>query len=171
MSPIEFKAPWSRSLKIATVATSVLLGLIAIFGVFVLTDREIVAKAAIIGLPILILLGALPFVVLGYSLTQDEIQIKRLGWRTSLPLATLNAVEGKADAMRKSIRIFGNGGMFAYTGLFWNRQLKFYRAFATDPSRAVILRYPKRTMVITPHDPQQFIMRARTLIKTNAFRA
>ena len=63
--------------------------------------------------------------------------------------------------MRGSVRVFGNGGLFSITGRFWNRKLGWYRAYATDPSRAVVLRYPKRTVVITPHDPQHFIMRAR----------
>jgi hypothetical protein len=32
-----------------------------------------------------------------------------------------------------------------------------------------VLRYPERTIVITPHDPQQFIMRAGTFIKIAGF--
>jgi hypothetical protein len=104
--------------------------------------------------------------VLGYRLTEHEIQVRRLGWITTLPLATLRSVEGNADAMQGSLRLFGNGGLFSYTGLFWNRKLRLYRVFATDPARSVVLRYPKRTIVITPHDPQQFIVRARALLKT-----
>lgn len=42
-------------------------------------------------------------------------------------------------------------------------------ALATDPSRAVVLRYADRTVVISPHDPQQFIMRAGTFIKIAGF--
>jgi hypothetical protein len=103
--------------------------------------------------------------VLGYCLTENEIQVKRLGWVTTLPLATLKSIEGNVDAMHGSLRLFGNGGLFSISGFFWNRQLKLYRAYATDPARAVVLRYPKRIVVITPHDPQHFIMRARTLIR------
>ena len=80
------------------------------------------------------------------------------------------SVEGNVDAMSGSLRLLGNGGLFSLTGFFWNRQLKLYRVYATDPSRAVILRYPKRIVVITPHDPQHFIMRAGTLIKTLGFK-
>jgi hypothetical protein len=72
--------------------------------------------------------------------------------------------------MRGSLRLLGNGGLFSFSGEFWNRRLGRYRALATDPSRAVVLRYPGRTIVITPHDPQQFIMRARTLLSTSQFR-
>ena len=58
---------------------------------------------------------------------------------------------------------------FSFSGEFWNRRLGRFRALATDPQRAVVLRYSRRTVVITPHDPQQFIMRARTVLKTSQF--
>jgi hypothetical protein len=124
---------------------------------------------AMVCIPLAILIATLPFMVLGYRLAENEIQVKRFGWITTLPLATLNSVEGKADAMQGTWRLFGNSGLFSLTGLYWNRQLKFYRAYATDPSRAVILRYPNRIVVITPHDPQHFIVRLRTLLKTAGF--
>jgi hypothetical protein len=172
MQPIHFQAPWSRSLR--TTTTVVTAALIAVAASVVLTavlGRTVAIHIWLIavGIPIGMLATALPFSVRGYVLTENEIQIKRLGWITHLPFQTLNAVEGKADAMSNSIRAFGNGGFFAYTGLYWNRMLRFYRVYATDPSRAVILRYPDKTVVITPHDPQAFIMRARTLIKTRDF--
>jgi hypothetical protein len=36
-------------------------------------------------------------------------------------------------------------------------------------SRAVVLRYADRTIVITPQDPQHFIMRAGTFIRVAGF--
>jgi hypothetical protein len=67
------------------------------------------------------------------------------------------------------MRTTGNDGFFSITGRFWSRTLGWHRAFATDSSRAVVLRYADRTIVISPHDPQQFIMRAGTFIKTAGF--
>jgi hypothetical protein len=75
--------------------------------------------------------------------------------------------------MRGSAFLLANPGVLSLTGTFWNSQLKLYRAyayaFATDPSRAVILRYPNRTIAITPHDPQHFVIRARTPMKTASY--
>ena len=88
---------------------------------------------------------------------------------TRLPLAGLRSVRGEVDAMRGGIRVTGNDGFFSITGRFWNRTLGWHRAFATDLSRAVVLRYADRTIVITPHDPQHFIMRAGTFIKVAGF--
>jgi hypothetical protein len=58
-------------------------------------------------------------------------------------------VTGEVDAMLGSWPLSGNAGFFAITGRYWNKTLGWHRAFATDLSRAVVLRYPNRTIVIT----------------------
>ncbi len=52
--------------------------------------------------------------------------------------------------MKGSIRTFGNGGLFCFSGRFRNRKLGSYRAFATDPKLAVVLRFPDKIVVVTP---------------------
>jgi Bacterial PH domain len=170
MSPIEFRAPWSKSLKVLTTFSLAVLALVTV----VALSTAVPPQASFIR-PLLVLvtvsvaLGALPFMVRGYVLTEDAILVKRLGWMTRLPLHGLRSVSGDVDALRGAWRVFGNGGLFSFTGEFWSRRLGRFRALATDPERAVVLRWPKRTIVITPHDPQQFIMRAGTLLKTAGF--
>ena len=73
--------------------------------------------------PLVVVAGALPFMVRGYVLTEDAIFVKRLGWSTRLPLTNLKSVSGDVEALRRSIRIFGNGGLFSFTGEFWSRRL------------------------------------------------
>jgi hypothetical protein len=142
----------------------VLLAGIAVLGMLIVPRQlPTVRLLAVLG-PVVLVALTLPFMVLGYSLTRTSIEIERLGWVTSLPIATLAKVEGDAEAMQRSLRLFGNGGLFAITGLYWSRRLGRYRAFATDPSRAVVLRYPRRTVVLTPDDPQRFIVRVRNLM-------
>jgi hypothetical protein len=169
MAPIEFRAPWSRTLRTTTAISSALLLSMSVAGLLIQSHAPIYVSLALTILPLAILLSALPFMVRGYVLSQNLLLVKRLGWATRLPLEDLKSVGGKADAMHGSWRLFGNSGLFSFTGRFWNRQLGRYRAFATDPQRAVILRYATRTVVITPHDPQQFIMRTRTLLKTAGY--
>jgi hypothetical protein len=67
-------------------------------------------------------------------------------------------------AVEGSMRIFGNGGFFAFTGLFRNRKLGSYRAYATDSKKAVVLRWPGRTVVVTPDDPQKFVAAINSMI-------
>lgn len=169
MTTIEFRAPWSRTVRSVTVLSLVILALPVLIWIFVATEPSLPATILLIAGPPLIAAATFAGRVRGYMLAEDAITVRRGCWNTRLPLDGLRSVTGDVNAMRGSIRVFGNGGLFAITGRFWNGKLGWYRAFATDPSRAVVLRYPKRTIVITPHDPQHFIMRARTLLKVAEF--
>lgn len=148
-------------------SVGVLLG-VACVGLLLQSRMHWVGTLLMIASPLLVIASALPFMVLGYTLTNDAILVRRLGWTTRLPLSGLKSVSGDAEALQRAIRIFGNGGLFSFTGEFWSRRLGRFRVLATDLDRAVVLRYPRRTIVITPHDPQHFIMRARTLMKSAA---
>ncbi len=53
-------------------------------------------------------------------------------------------------------RLCGNGGLFSFTGLCRNQALGSYRAFVTDETRTVVLRFPNRTAVVSPADPGKF---------------
>jgi hypothetical protein len=169
MTTIEFSAPWSRTVRGATVLSLIILALPVLAMILAPTRPPLLAVILLLVLPPLIVAQTFAGRVRGYTLTEDAIIVRR-GFRdTRLPLAGLRSVSGDAEATRGSVRVFGNGGLFSITGRFWNRKLGWYRAFATDPSRAVVLRYADRTIVITPHDPQHFIMRAGTFIKTAGF--
>ncbi len=169
MTTINFRAPWSKSLYVMTATTVAVLALLVIAAIFAPVRPPLPAAVLLIGLPPLLIGAALAGRVRGYVLTEDAITVRRGMWDTRLPLAGLRSVTGDVEAMRGSIRALANGGVFSYTGRYWNLKLGWYRALATDPSRAVVLRYARRTVVISPHDPQHFIMRARTLIKVADF--
>jgi len=59
--------------------------------------------------------------------------------------------------MCKSIRTCGNGGFFSFTGFYWSRKLKSYRAYVTDLRRTVVLRYERRTILLSPDSPEDFV--------------
>ncbi|HEX7116578.1 MAG TPA: PH domain-containing protein [Steroidobacter sp.] len=169
MSVIEFRAPWTKELRVSSVILTLLL--LAATVAISLLRPSIPAPLHVLlaAWPVIMIVLGLVFMVRGYVLTEDAILVRRLGWSTRLPLESLQSVSGDGHAMRGSIGLFNNTGLFSITGVYFNRKLRRYRALATDPSRAVVLRYPKRTIVITPHDPQQFIVRARTLLKYSEF--
>lgn len=166
---IEFRAPWSKSLRTLTVFSLTILTLVLALVLLVPLPEPGFIRPLMVVVTLSVALGALPFMVRGYVLTPDAVIVRRLGWTTRLPLQGIKSVAGDADAMRGAWRLFGNGGLYSFTGEFWSRRLGRFRALATDPDRAVVLRYPARTIVITPHDPQHFIMRARTLLKVADF--
>ena len=151
-----FSAPWSASLRWVTWLTcaALLLAPVTIWVVAPAGDGMAKGIATAAG-PLLIAATAL-FTVRGYRLEGRVLLVDRLLWSTRVPLEGLQRVEAAPDAMRRSIRLFGNGGLFAIAGWYRNRRLGSFRALATDPARSVVLHFPSRRIVVTPDDPQRF---------------
>ena len=167
----EFSAPWSRSLSVATAGSVAVLLIVMLVGWLAAPRQLPLLRAALLAVPLVLLLSALPFMIRGYVLTERNLEVRRLGWSTALPLAGLLAVTGEPEGLRGSVRLFGNGGLFGISGWFWNRRIGRFRAYATDPGRVVLLRYRDgRKVVVTPDDVQHFIVRVRTLAKMSGER-
>ncbi len=115
-------------------------------------------------LPLAIVCGSALFTVRGYTVTPDAILIHRLFWTTRFPLAGLYSAEVEPEAMRGSIRTFGNGGLFSFTGWFYSKALGVYRAFVTDPHKAVVLHFDRRNVVLSPSAPEDFARDIRNTI-------
>jgi PH (Pleckstrin Homology) domain-containing protein len=155
-------APWPTALKVVSLlATAVLAGVsYAMFraiptGTRVPYAQEFGTVMAFV-CPVIALI-ALLFIVRSYEIDPDELGIERLFWTTRISLAGLTRAWHDPAAMKRSIRVFGNGGLYSITGLYRNRTLGTYRAFVTDPKRSVILALPKRVVVISPADPRAFL--------------
>jgi hypothetical protein len=119
-------------------------------------------------LPILVVASSALFTIRGYRITSDAIEVQRLGWTTRLPRAGLVSVRYEENIMRRSIRLLGNGGLFAVSGWFRNSALGRYRAFVTDARRTVVLRYADQTVVLSPSPPQLFVDTLATELSSHA---
>jgi hypothetical protein len=157
------RAPWSRLLIVLSVLSCALLaGLPVAFLVAIPHPKLRGALGGIILAANLLTLGvAALFVIRGYVLEGGELRVRRLLWDTRVPLATLRSAYVDPEAMKASLRLFGNGGLFSISGLFRNRALGNYRAWATDPALAVVLRLDGRTVVVTPESPAVFLAELR----------
>jgi hypothetical protein len=153
-----YKAPWSKLLIIVSVLSTLLCLAIAF-----LTPLLPAAKhggeigMALRWLLLLLVPVCALFTVRGYRITPDAILVRRLLWSTRLPRAGLQSAAFEPGIMCKSIRTCGNGGFFSFTGWYWNKTLKSYRAFVTDTRLAVVLRYESRTIVVSPEEPEAFV--------------
>ena len=157
--PSTFTAPWGTFVRSVSAGATVLLAGIAVLEARVI-PRDLLGGWPWwlgVSLPAAILLISLLFVVRGYSLGAGVLYIQRLLWQTELPLESLQAAWASPDAMSGSLRLFGNGGLYSLTGLFRNSRLGNYRAFATDPKRAVVLELERRKVVVTPDSPVDFL--------------
>ena len=151
-----FGAPWGTSLKAMT-----LLGCASFLGISLVGllkgSRSVTWWILMVVLPVVTLAITACFAVRGYALESDTLQIQRLGWRTEISLNQLESATIDSHAMDRSIRTWGNGGLFAFVGHFWNRKLGAYYAYATKLDHAVVLEFPDRRLVVTPDDPERFV--------------
>lgn len=159
-------APWPASLK----ATSA-LGVVMIPVLTYLAFRAVPAQAGFtrafgLGiaavLPVLLVVSAL-MAVTGYELDGGSLRVRRPLWSTRIPLTGLRRVWAEPAISQGARRIFGNAGLFSYTGLYQSRALGRYRMFATDLNNAVVLASVERAVVVTPAAPAAFLEHLRTL--------
>ena len=161
-----YPAPWSRMLIVmSAVVTVVCLGTtlitVSVSGtapwLWSTTNGGYGGWLGWLGLlPVLLLGGCALFTIRGYTIMPEAILVRRLLWSTRLPRADLQLAHCDPDAMRGSIRTFGNGGAFSFSGFYYNKLLGSYRALVTDPRRAVVLRYARRIVVVSPETPEAF---------------
>jgi hypothetical protein len=153
-----FGATWSKSLIAASIfATLVCLG--AAFALWTLPAEPSFEplRFGLALVPLAIILLCALFTVRGYSITNNALLIDRLFWTTRISITELRSVKFDPTATHRSIRTFGNGGFFSFTGYFRNKELGSYRAFMTDRRRAVVLRFPSSVIVISPDRPEDFV--------------
>ena len=153
----QYRAPWSTSLIVIS-ALATLLCLVIAFGTPLLPPAKHGGEIgqALRWLPLALVPVCALFTIRGYTITPEAIFVRRLLWSTRLAREGLQSASFEPDAMRKSIRTCGNGGFFSISGFYWSKTLKSYRAFVTDPRRCVVLRYARRTIVVSPETPTEF---------------
>ncbi len=153
-----FKAPWGWTLILVSVFASVAVLAVPVVGLAALSHQHPAAALLMVAAPLVVLLGCALYTIRGYSLDHNLLLVHRLFWATSLSLAGLQSASYEPRAMRWSLRTFGNGGFFSFSGFFRNRRLGAYRAFVTDLKRTVVLRFSTRTIVVSPAAPEQFVL-------------
>jgi hypothetical protein len=149
-----YGAPWARVQKWVSVLVILVLG----YGAWIVAGvvPAGTGRQAAVASFVVVLAAGLMSVVRGYEVSDHEVVVRRLLWRTRFPLAGLLEVQADPGLTRGSLRLFGNGGFLSTTGVFWNRRLGRYRLLVNDMSRAVLLRYADRRVVVGPAHPERF---------------
>lgn len=133
-----FNIPWSNSVKIISLITLIIIGVI----VYVM-----VAKAGTVHRLTFVVLG-LVLVLLAYygiqapmslKLTEDRLVVSKLFGPKEILYADIARVD-VYDGYSSDIRLMGNGGFLGYTGLFRSNQLGKYTAFVGDFKQAFYIR-------------------------------
>lgn len=94
----------------------------------------------------------------GYAIAGGAIVVKRLIGNVRVPLAEIREIRaGAPDDFTGVIRLFGNGGLFGFYGLFRTAKLGKCNWYVTDRSKTVIVVTSNRTLVLSPDDVQGLI--------------
>ncbi len=58
-----------------------------------------------------------------------------------------------------TVRLWGNGGVFAGTGIFWNKRYGVFRMYVTNARQKdfVVVETENQIVIISPENPQVFI--------------
>jgi hypothetical protein len=162
--PRVFAAPLGLAVRLTTfLPFPLLMGTAVFIGWQVPEARErTVALTLLAGVLPLVFAGiALFSYIAGYELADGSLTIRRLGRRQTLPLEGLTDVRAEPEAARRAWRVVGNDGLGAIIGRFRNRRLGAFEAYLTDKDRTVVLRWPDRTVVVSPDDPAAFAAEVR----------
>ena len=152
-----YRAPWGELLKIVS-AVMFILTVGSIWFSFISEQWIASGPLRLSGWLIpLVVIGALPFMVRGYGISESEIIIRRLFWDTRYPRDRLKSAVAMPDAMKASFRLLGNGGVFSFTGWYWKKSLGIFHSYVTDGKRTVVLQFPQRTIVVSPEFPEEFV--------------
>lgn len=144
-------APTSLGIKIVTGAV------IGLAGVFLVLSYKF--PALLLGLVILVLLifGCYLRAPVAYDTAQGALTVLfRAGSKGFGRVLDCETVRGK---LPMTLRVWGNGGVFAGTGIYWNRQWRMFRAYVTtsDASKLVLVQTTSHKVLVSPADPVQFI--------------
>ena len=75
-----------------------------------------------------------PSLSMPLSLTDDgeEVVLRRLLWTTRYSRSVYDITEERSKAPEQALRVFGSGGYFGFSGLFYKSGLGFFRLLMTE---------------------------------------
>ena len=153
-----FKATWGKALHIISWCTTALFVALPVTLFLQPHPHPGQTGLRLIGLLLLLLLlGCLLLTVRGYAITPGTLLIHRLLWKTRIDLAYFRSATPDPEAFKGALRIFGNGGLFSFTGFYWSKRLGLFRAYASCLHHCVVLRFTGRKVVVSPDDPADFV--------------
>jgi len=145
-------APTSLVIKIVTASVLILNA-----GFYVAAPYRHASFFAAIGLSVIVLICYFFWTPVSYELENGELTVSfRIGRKRYSPVMKCSAVDAP---LRAGIRVFGNGGLFAGSGIFWNRRYGVFRAYVTSiaPRNLVMVETPTRKIFISPREPRTWL--------------
>ena len=144
-------APMSSAIKVITGLVLVMIVVIFIAAVKVcglLLGGAVLATVAVF---------CYLYAPIAYELTGDQLTVQfRLGQKVFNAVTRCSTLTARPPM---GLRLWGNGGLFAATGIFWNKAYGVYRAYVTSARYQDFVLVETRTqkILISPEDPEIFV--------------
>ena len=147
-----FSASYDRTTKIVSA-----VALVVFLAIVVATQSVVVGC-----LTAAIVVGAYAWSPRGYAVWERSIAVNRLIGDARVPLDGIREVRAAtADDFRGCLKLFGNGGLFGYYGLFRTSKLGKSTWYVTNRGQAVVVVTGAQTAVFSPDDVDGFIAAIR----------
>jgi hypothetical protein len=148
---IQASAPMSPAIKFITGLVLVMTVVILMVGVKVC--GLLVGGAGLAA----VTLGCYLYAPIAYELTGDQLTVR---FRVSQKVFTgVTRCETLTARPPMGLRLWGNGGLFAATGIFWNKAYGVFRAYVTSARYQDYVLVETRTqkVLISPENPENFV--------------
>jgi hypothetical protein len=100
-----------------------------------------------------------------YLISEGSVFVRRLIGRVGIPLDDIREVRAAEPGDFKGcIRLFGNGGLFGYYGLYRTSKLGKCSWYVTQRDNGVILITREKTVVLSPDDVNGFVAVLKTAV-------
>jgi hypothetical protein len=154
-----YSASYDSATKMVSTVVCAVLAVVALA-----THMIVVAAlgAAIIGL-------SYAYSPRGYIISEGSILVKRLIGNLRIPLDGIReARAAAADDFDGCVRLFGNGGLFGYYGLFRTSKLGKCTWYATNRANMVVVITGAKTALFSPNDRDGFLAAVRPSLAVSA---
>jgi hypothetical protein len=92
-----------------------------------------------------------------YEITADKELIIRYRWG-SRRFKAVSEYDVKPPRLRFGIRLWGNGGLFAVTGIFWSPKNGTFRAYVTNQNKLVMVKLQDgKKVLISPANAEEWV--------------
>jgi hypothetical protein len=144
-------APMSSAIKVITGLVLVLTAVLLLAGMKV---RGLLIGGAILAA---IALFCYLYAPIAYELAAGQLTVRlRLGQKVFPAVTRCQTLSAR---LPMGLRLWGNGGLFAATGIFWNQAYGVYRVYVTSARYQdyVLVETRTRKILISPENPENFV--------------
>jgi hypothetical protein len=137
--------------KLSKIISTVVCAILLIIALATQSTLAIAIGAAIV-------LVALAYSPRSYEVGDRAILVRRFIGNARIPLDSIREARIAArDDLRGAIRLWGNGGLFGYYGLFRTSRLGKCWWYLTNTRKVVIVVTGEKTALFSPDEPERFL--------------